>query len=835
MNKDLLRAEFIKRELAKRSFVDFMHYLHPELSFDPFHTAYYSLLDRFAHGEVRKIIITCPPQHGKQLSDDTPVLTDCGWKNHGDLQIGDKVLSPSGKFVKVTHVFPKYSQDCKVTFTNGEELYCHENHEWVVYDRTAHKERVVETKYIEDHISYGTTKKVRGHRYNFQLPFVAPIEGSYKDLCVPPYVLGAWLGDGKGTDGVICACPKDRVVIDECRKYYPNGSECEHKQTKVLYAGLNGLVTDLHKYNMGVSSKRMPKYIPDEYLTSSLEQRLDLLAGLLDTDGFLYKKTNRYTFTTVEAELKDTFISLISTFGWRCSVYEVQPSLSASGIQGKKAYWKICFNPTFEIPCRIERKRCTNFSKQRKISIQSVTRCETKIGNCISVEGGVYLAGKTLIPTHNSEASTRNLPAYMHGLNPDLRICIASYGFPLAEGFNRAVKANIGSTKYANIFPDTVLSKTEQAKKLKTVYDPAIYVNNARNYRLLGKNGGLIATGRGGALTGNPVDIGIIDDLYKDDTEANSPLIRDAAWNWYVDVFRTRLHNDSQELITFTRWHEDDIIGRLRILCQKERTPFYDIESLDQLKNCDPHAWYLINFEAIKESLPTDIDNREKGTVLWPERHSLEKLIEQRKLDPGRFQSLYQGNPMPKEGLLYTKEFAMFKELPKTHKGSFLYCDVADKGADYMCALPFIKTMDNKLMFHDILYTQEGTEVTEKQVADRIIRNNVKIAWIESNSGGTIFARNVKKLIAAEHYNCYIYDIPQTQNKESRILTNAVDVMEHCMFEEEWMLKYPEFYRDIKGFKRLFAANRHDDAPDALTGATEQSVLGKSFAHMYEE
>ena len=442
----------------------------------------------------------------------------------------------------------------------------------------------------------------------------------------------------------------------------------------------------------------------------------------------------------------------------------------------------------------------------------------------------------TCPPQHGkSEGSTRNLPAYMHGINPNLRICIASYGFPLAEGFNRDIKRNIGSQKYANLFPETILSKTEQAKKLKTAFDPSVYVNNSRNYRIINKNGSLIATGRGGALTGNPVDIGIIDDLYKDDTEANSPLIRDQAWNWYVDVFSTRLHNDSQQLITFTRWHEDDIIGRLREMCRKEGTPFYDIESLDQLKNCDPHSWYLINFEAIKESLPTDIDSRQKGEVLWPERHSYQKLIEQRKLDPGRFQSLYQGNPMPKEGLLYTKDFPTFREIPRAHKGSFLYCDVADKGEDYLCALPFIKTMQNKLLFHDILYTQEGTEVTEEKVAQRIIRNNVKIAWIESNSGGTIFARNVRKILAREHYSCYIYDVPQTQNKESRILTNAVDVMEHAFFEEEWALKYPEFYRDIKGFKRLFKANRHDDAPDALTGATEQAVLGKSFAHMYEE
>lgn len=433
-----------------------------------------------------------------------------------------------------------------------------------------------------------------------------------------------------------------------------------------------------------------------------------------------------------------------------------------------------------------------------------------------------------------SEGSTRNLPAYMHGINPDLAICIASYGFPLAEKFNRAVKANIGCRAYGNLFPDTILPKTERARAYKGTYNPSDYANNARNYSLIGKKGSLIAVGRGGALTGNPVDIGIVDDLYKDDSEANSPLIRDAAWEWYIDVFSTRLHNDSSQLITFTRWHEDDMIGRLRDTCVKEGTPFIDITSLSQLQDCDPHSWYHINFEAIKESEPTEIDPRAHGEVLWPERHNLSKLIEQRKLDPGRFQSLYQGNPMPREGLLYTNQFKTYTALPKKDiRGRFLYCDVADQGADYLVSLPFVRLKDDRLLFHDILYTQEGTEVTERKVAEQIVRNNIKTAWIEANAGGQIFARNVKRILAEKKYNCYIYSVPQASNKESRIITNAVDVMEYCVFEEGWELKYPEFYRDVKGFKKVFKANRHDDAPDALTGAVEYTILGKDVNALY--
>lgn len=433
-----------------------------------------------------------------------------------------------------------------------------------------------------------------------------------------------------------------------------------------------------------------------------------------------------------------------------------------------------------------------------------------------------------------STASTKTLPAYLHGLYPDKNICISSYGFPLAEGFNRAVKENLSDPKYNILFPDTILPKTEQAKKYKGTYDPAVCVSNARNYRLIGHSGELIAVGRGGALTGRTVDIGIVDDLYKDEAEANSPIIRDLAWSWYVTVFTTRLDKNASQLITFTRWHEDDLIGRLKDLCKKEQIPFHQITSYAQLEDCDPKAWYHINFSAIKEDEPTDIDPREKGEALWADKFDLDRLLEQRRLDPAKFESLYQGNPMPVEGLLYTRPFMTYKELPEHTKGMCLYCDVADKGEDYLCSIPYTVSLQNKIYCKDILYTQDGTEVTEVQVAEQIIRNKVKTAYIEANAGGSIFTRNIRKILDSKGYSCFIEEVKQEGNKESRILTHAVDVMENILFEEDWAFKYPEFYRDVKGFRKLFKANRHDDGADTITGIYEYAVGGKDALYMYD-
>ena len=100
--------------------------------------------------------------------------------------------------------------------------------------------------------------------------------------------------------------------------------------------------------------------------------------------------------------MRDDFVTLVSTFGWRCSVVEYPPRVSSSGIKGNLTVYSISFNPTCPIPCIVPRKQLKEFSKPRRVAFCGFERIEPKQGNCIQVEGGVYCAGKRLIPTHNS-------------------------------------------------------------------------------------------------------------------------------------------------------------------------------------------------------------------------------------------------------------------------------------------------------------------------------------------------------------------------------------------------------------------------------------------------
>ena len=417
-------------------------------------------------------------------------------------------------------------------------------------------------------------------------------------------------------------------------------------------------------------------------------------------------------------------------------------------------------------------------------------------------EGKIKKLIITVPPQHGkSEGSTRRLPSYMLGRDPNLKIAIVSYNTPFARKFNRDIQRIIDDKKYNSLYPESKINS-------KHIISDANYIRNADEFEIIGKQGSLKAVGRGGSLTGNPVDILIIDDLYKDYAEGNSPVILESAWDWYNTVADTRLHNDSQQLIVFTRWSEDDLVGRIE-QCEK----VIELKSIEDIK--DDETWYKINYEAIKETEKTELDDREKKEPLWPEKHNLNKLTKSRKRNPEHFNSLYQGNPKPKEGLMYSR-FLVYDKLPEM-KIIKNYTDTADTGKDYLCSISYGIGLDNKAYIIDVYYTSEPMEITEPGTAEHLNRNKVVKARIESNNGGRGFARNVSKLVNKTFVEWFY----QSKNKEARIYTASAGVQRDILFPDGWWNKYPEFYNDLKRYKKLFSANKRDDAPDALTGVYE--------------
>ena len=425
----------------------------------------------------------------------------------------------------------------------------------------------------------------------------------------------------------------------------------------------------------------------------------------------------------------------------------------------------------------------------------------------------------TMPPQHGkSEGATRRLPAFVLGQDPDKRIAIVSYNAIKARKFNRELQRIMDDDHYYELFPQTLLagqaSYQEQGRRSRN------YARNSDECEIVGYQGSFKTIGVGGSLTGEPVDMLIMDDLYKDASSAWSPVIRQNVADWYDTVASTRLHNDSQQLLVFTRWHMEDLAGRLL-----EQEGIYD-----PIEN--PQGWLLVSFPAIQNRPPSEQDPRAEGEPLWPERHSLEKLLEIKGRSPTVFESLYQQNPQPTQGLMY-EEFTCYTDLP-SRSYSVAYIDAADSGADYLCAL-FYKEAEDGNYITDVLYTKDPMEVTETTLTYMLQQHQVERCHIESNNGGNLFVSNLQQRSWDTGNRLTRFNpFHQNQNKTARIFAASASVQKLIKMPLDWKKRFPKFARDLTGYLRV-GTNAHDDAPDALTGSIEcrQPPKRVSVAEMF--
>ncbi len=236
-------------------------------------------------------------------------------------------------------------------------------------------------------------------------------------------------------------------------------------------------------------------------------------------------------------------------------------------------------------------------------------------------------------PQHGkSEIVSRKFPAWVLGRNPLMKIVGSSYSADLAQQFSRSIQRTIDSPEYASVFPNTYLNNSNVKNDARRGW-----LRNVDLFETVGFGGFYKAVGVGGSLTGTPVDLGIIDDPVKDAIEAGSQTYRDRNWDWYTDVFLTRLHNKSKQILIMTRWHEDDLAGRL----------------LDR----EADKWTVIRIPAIREDLTLPEDPREVGEALWEERHSLERLTATEQRSPRTFAALYQQRPTVAGGNIVKRDW----------------------------------------------------------------------------------------------------------------------------------------------------------------------------------
>ena len=772
------------------------------------------------------LVLNCPPRVGKALSNDTPILTKKGWKSHGDLVVGDYVLNHKGQFVKVLDLSNSYKMDYLITFSNGEKIKCHKNHEWAIYDRHAQKDKVVETKDMVDKIrdTYNISKGNTHNHYRFLLQPNNFVEGEYKNLPVPPYTFGAWLGDGTNKNPNISNAECDRVIIDSIIKDgYNIRGDWIHKTSGVHTVSFDGLRFDLQKLGFCHSRKRVPKKIPDIYLTSSIKQRLELLAGLIDTDGCLTKKEHRYSFTTSEETLKDNFISLVSTFGWRVSVSEKQPRLSSSNIQGKQTYWVIAFNPTIEIPCRVERKRLGIFSKQRRISIVNIEPLkETYYGKCIQVEGGIYLVGKTLIPTHNSTLGLF-LQVLLGGLSPDESILGSGHSVSLIQSFYNEILNVIDGEEYRyhEIFPNNkIVNKSAEY----------LYIDLNSNRRFHTYNYVSIESGGTGKVQAERLLY--CDDLIKNVEQANNPTTLEKLYYNYTGTIKDRkiqrLCKDGEyrpcpEIHICTPWSLHDVTSRV----------------VENAKMDDDSRVRIV-------SIPCYDENGESNFMYDYGKGFNTKYYKDMEIadDPVIFSAKYLMKPIERDGLLFNKDnISFYNELPgRTPDRIVTYADVSHGGDDYF-SMPIGYVYGNEVYIEKVLFRNKfgGDDYIRPLVRDIIVDNKVSRCGVEKNNGGDYFSTLMGNDLRDVGYHCNIttHNAPTNKSKLDRILACQNEIKGIASENNTYRIyfKHPDLIKGDKDYMEamhnLYSWNQnpnmqnkqHDDFPDSLAGLIT-NVLG---------
>lgn len=264
----------------------------------------------------------------------------------------------------------------------------------------------------------------------------------------------------------------------------------------------------------------------------------------------------------------------------------------------------------------------------------------------------------TMPPRHGkSEIASRRFPAYALGRDPDLSIIATSYSADLASRMNRDVQRIIDDEAYRAIFPGTRLCGKNSGDGIRT----------ADLFEIVGHRGVYRSAGVGGGITGMGGDIILIDDPIKDRAEADSPTIRNRVWDWYTSTLYTRLAPGGGIIVIQTRWHMDDLAGRL----------------LEAQRSGQGDAWRVVNFPAIAEE---DEPHRKAGEALHPERYPLEQLQAIRAAIGSRdWAALYQQRPAPDGGAIFRAEWLRFwlpKDLPQTFDRLCISWDMTFKDGD---------------------------------------------------------------------------------------------------------------------------------------------------------
>ncbi len=388
--------------------------------------------------------------------------------------------------------------------------------------------------------------------------------------------------------------------------------------------------------------------------------------------------------------------------------------------------------------------------------------------------------GKTLTAQHTSE--------WLLGNHPETAIITGSYNEILSQQFSKAVRNTIMEKKadqsrlvFSDIFPGVIIKRGDASAKLWGIDGVP-----TTNY---------LATSPGGTATGIGANVIILDDTIKNPEEAYNLRALDAIWLWFTSNLMQRTEGANYKIIVIaTRWAKGDLSGRI-----------------------------LDNYPSAREILLKAV--QEPGKMLDSRILSWEDyLIKTQEMNPDIAEANYNQTPIERKGILYPSLMEWTElpaDLPATVYGR---CDTADTGTDNLVTIYYRKSDAGDIYITHLFSSDEPMEITEPATAKDIKETGCAELRVESNNGGRGFARNIERLLQESGTMCSVVTIPQSANKEARIMASETFVKKHIFMPPNWRQKYPEAYRHITTYMRG-GRNQHDDEVDVLASIYEDNAL----------
>jgi len=403
-----------------------------------------------------------------------------------------------------------------------------------------------------------------------------------------------------------------------------------------------------------------------------------------------------------------------------------------------------------------------------------------------------------------TELAVKMFISYGLAVNPKARFIHLSYSSALATDNSICVKDIVQSDYYRYVFGTNIAKGANTKARWNTTEGGGLYATSTLG-QITGFGAGITDREEEEALDEytaryNPGQFNgaiVIDDPIKPE-DALSDNMREQVNRRFETTIRNRVNSrNTPIIIIMQRLHEHDLCG--------------------YLKEIEPDDWTVLSMPCLT------VDENGKEHSLWGFKHTVEELHKIERANSFVFETQYQQNPTPIEGLMYDG----FREYETLPSGGVRrnYTDSADTGADFLASVNYVEHKGVAYVT-DILYTQKPMEYTEPALARMLWNDSVTDCRVESNNGGRSFMRNVERL-CREMGNTFtrFTGFTQTKNKQVRIFTRSHEVCNCVLFPKGWQRIWPDAAQSLKSFRRE-GRNAHDDIEDVLTGIVENLGRG---------